>query len=316
MRLAIPARNFLLRGKQIGIMFVAIFSFALSAAAQVEGPIHPQAPVQSSAAEQPAPGPLPPGGSSMAPDIVDLTTLPFVWPQPELPPPELPERVAVPAGRPIAVVLDTPLSTRIAKRGQVVTFRTTGPLRVTDDLEIPPDVEILGHVSEAKRPGHFGKAGVLRVTLDNLHLESGGVANLDAHLDSADMKGQGRLTTDNRRSTDLYSVMMDSIQGTLMGGAIGGAKGAAMGAGAGAAIAILIMMSHRGQDVYLEPGMPFTVILDQPAYLSGAAIYSAQQNYQQANLKSKTSPADANSRSNDQNGGAPKLKRRSQQPRN
>jgi hypothetical protein len=316
MRQTSPAHNPFLHGKQIGRTFVAVFLFALSAAAQVEGPIHPQAPVQSSSAEQPIPDPLPPADSSMAPDIVDVTTLPFGRLQPEPPPPELPERVAIPAGRPIAVVLDTPLSTRIAKRGQVVTFRTPGPLRFTDDLEIPPDVEILGHVSEVKRPGRFGKAGVLRVTVDNLHFETGGVANLDAHLDSADMKAQGRLTTDNRRSTDLYSVMMDSIQGTLMGAVIGGAKGAAVGAGAGAAVAILIMMSHRGQDVYLEPGMPFTVILDQPAYLSGAAIYTAQQNYQQSNVKSKTSPADANSRSNDQNGGAPKLKRRGQQPRN
>jgi hypothetical protein len=287
---------------------VALFLFAFCAAAQVEGPLHPQSSAQSLPDEY-APTILVETDSPALPDMVRTTIMNAGWPlsQPSLPP--LPERVAIPADQRIAVVLDSPLSTRISKQGQVVTFRTSAFVQLTDELEIPPDVEILGRVIEVKRPGHFAKAGVIRVKVESIRLDPASVANLEAHLDSAEMKGQGRLTTDNRNATNLSTVVLDSLSGTLLGAVIGGAKGAGIGAGAGAAVAVLIMMSHRGQDVYLEPGMPFSVILDQPAYLSGTAIYASEQNYQ------KTKPGPRAVSTDDQNNGEPKLKRRGQQPR-
>lgn len=300
----------------ITLMPVYLFLFALSAIAQVEGPVHPQPmspdvdsqqqSTDQSAREAPS---IP--QTSPAPAPMEAIKLPPGWPvaQPALP--ELPARVAIPADRPIAVVLDTPLSTRISKKGESVTFRTTYSILLGNGLEVPPDMEIAGHVVEIRKPAHFGKEGVLRVTVDRLNLVTGDGANLEAHLDSRDMKGRGQLTSDNRRSTDLYSVAVDSIAGTLLGAMIGGAKGAGIGAGAGAAAAVLIMMSHRGQDVYLEPGMPFSVVLDQPAYLSGAAIYAAQQNY----LKNRRSPeAEVNSQPGGQAKDMPQLKRRRPQP--
>jgi hypothetical protein len=300
------------RKGRLGITLIPVylFLFALSAIAQVEGLVHPQ-PMNPQVDQDhsalvapsiPETSPAPP---------MEAIQLPLGWPiaQPALP--ELPARVAIPADRPIAVVLDTPLSTRISKKGESVTFRTTNSILLGDGLEVPPDMEIAGHVVEVRKPAHFGKQGVLRVTVDRLNLDTGNGANLEAHVDSRDMKGQGQLTSDNRRSTDLYSVAVDSIAGTLLGAMIGGAKGAGIGAGAGAAAAVLIMMSHRGQDVYLEPGMPFSVVLDQPAYLSGAAIYAAQQNY----LKNRRSPAaEVNSQPGGQPKDVPQLKRRRPQP--
>jgi hypothetical protein len=308
----------------LGAVFAIMALFGFSASAQVVGPINPRVPPQPPRAEQSsAPEPAPQQGSASAGQLeiekpaairmIDWTKLNFDWPVSEPPPPDLPERVAIPAGRPIAVVLDTPLSTRIAKKGGIVVFRTSAPMRVADGLEVPPDVRILGRVVEVKRPGHFGKAGMLRVKVDSLQLDTGGGVNLQAHLDSADMKGSGQLTTDSRGSTDFTTVAMDSIQGTLLGTVMGGAKGAAIGAGAGAAIAVLVMMSHRGQDVYLEPGMPFTVILDEPAFLRGADVLSAQISYQQ-HRNSEDSSASADSGRDEPSGGPPRLKRRGANP--
>ena len=55
-----------------------------------------------------------------------------------------------------------------------------------------------------------------------------------------------------------------------------------MGAGAGLLASLIIMMAQRGPDVYLEPGMPFSVVLDQEVALPGQGVLDAQQTYAQA----------------------------------
>lgn len=242
------------------------------------------------------PPPPPPPDDSVPQDLPLPKTLPplFQSQQPRRaetpePPAALPTSVAIPAGTRIAVVLDTPLSTRIARQGQLVTFRTTDALRLGEQLEIPPETAFTGSVIEVKRPGGFGKAGALRVRVERINLSTGATAEVAAHLDSPDMKAQGKLTTDNSRATDLYSLAVYSLEGTLLGSRIKGSKGAAVGAGAGALVALIIMMSKRGPDVYLEPGMPFLVILDKAVELPGAAVYEAQQSFARA----RGTPADS-----------------------
>jgi len=276
---------------------LTLFLIATTASAQIVGPLHPQPP----SADQSAPetnAEAPPLLESYALSaLVDVIKLPIVWPEPQPSLPELPAQIAIPMDRAIPVVLDTPLSTRISRQGQAVTFRTKYSILLGDSLEVPPETEILGHVVEVQKPGHFAKQGELRVAIDRIHLDPDGGTSLVAHVDSAGMTGQGRRTTEKRHSTDLYSVLLDTA-----GGTIGGAKGAGIGAGAGAAAAVLIMMSHRGQDVYLEPGMPFSVIIEQPAYLSGAAVYAAQEKFRNNRRLSPVEP--------DSQDGLPKLKRR------
>jgi len=235
--------------------------------------------------------------------FMEAINTPLGWPTPEPAMPELPAQVAIPMDRPIRVALDTPLSTRISKQGEIVAFRITYSILLGDDLEVPPNTEILGHVTEVKKPASFGKNGVLRVAVDRIRLDPDGGANLKAHVDSAEMKGQSRTVADKRRPTDLYNVMVGSAGGAILGAVIGGAKGAAIGAGTGAGTAVLIKMAHRGDDVYLEPGMLFSVVLDQPVYLSGPAVYAAQQKFKQNPRSSPTIEPDSHDSS-------PKLKRR------
>jgi hypothetical protein len=259
---------------------LALILFCLPAAAQ-QGTINPRIPPPPPPPEQPTPEPAPQPALQPKP------------PEPAPPPPSLPAHAVIPAGTRIAVVLDTPLSTRIAKQGQQVTFRTSDALRVNDQLEIPPDTAVTGSVVEAQRPGRFGKPGVLRVKVDRINLSTGTATEIAARLDSPDMKGRGRLSSDSKRTTDLYSLALYTIEGTLLGSQIRGGKGAAVGAGAGAAVALMIMMSHKGSDIYLEPGMPFLIILDREVALPGAEVYAAQQSYARShgNNSSQTDPA-------------------------
>ena len=197
---------------------------------------------------------------------------------PPMLPPNLPERIAIPAGARIPIVLETPLSSRFSRQGQAVIFRTSSALALSQELQIPPGVEIRGRLAEVTRPGVFGKSGALRVIVERIVLPGAPAANLRAQLRSADMNARGRLTTDGRRSMNIENLAVLSLQGTLAGAQFGG-KAAGIGASAGAAIAAVLMMSQRGRDVSVSAGTPFSVRLQQDADLPAPAVFWAQQNY-------------------------------------
>ncbi len=197
-------------------------------------------------------------------------------------PANVPERVTLPAGSILNVVLETPLSTRIARKNQRVMFRTVSPIRVFEGINIPPDMAIHGTVVEAKKPGGFGKAGVIRVKIERLELTQNALVPVVARLQSADTDKLGRIRADSARGTDLVELAQYSLTGTLLGARIGGGKGAGIGAGAGALAALIIMMARRGPDVYLEPGMPFIVVLDEAVELPGQEVLDAQASYAKA----------------------------------
>jgi hypothetical protein len=202
-------------------------------------------------------------------------------------PSNLPERVAIPAGTRIPIVLETPLSSRFSRQGQVVIFRTSSALALGPELEIPPSVEIRGRVAEATRSGVFGKSGALRVTVERMMLPGAPAASLRAQLRSADMNARGRLTTDGRRSISSQSLVVLSLQGALAGAQFGG-KAAGIGAVAGAAVAAVLMMSQRGRDVSVSAGTPFSVRLQQDAELPAQAVFWAQQDYARTHARPST----------------------------
>jgi len=194
-------------------------------------------------------------------------------------PVQVPERVTLPAGTILNVELETPLSTRIARKNQPVTFRTVSPVRVFEGIDIPRDTAIHGTVVEARRPGGFGKVGVIRVKIEQFELTQNALVPVVARLQSAETDKQGRIRADSAHGTDLIELAQYTLVGTLMGARIGGGKGAGIGAGAGALAALIIMMSRHGPDVYLEPGMPFVVVLDEAVELSGQDVLDAQVSY-------------------------------------
>lgn len=224
--------------------------------------------------------------------------------------------MVVPGGTRIEVVLDTPVSTRISKKGQLVTFRTSQPLPLESALSLPADTAFTGSVTNVRRPGAFGKSGEVRVKVERIELPGGGNLPIIARLDSADLSGQGRPSADNNRAANLISLVTWTAEGTLVGAQIKGGQGAAVGAGAGAAIAMIILMSRRGSDVYLEPGMPFAILLDQPLALPGTALVAASEKNPLAAPSNSSSTASLPSASEDPatDPDRPKLKHRPKPP--
>jgi hypothetical protein len=271
---------------------LALFLLAIPAAAQ-QGAINPRVP----------PPPPPEQPAEAAPTLA---------PAPEPTPP--PETVGIAAGTRIAVVLDTPLSTRISKTGQRVAFRTRDPLPVHETppapfgsahrggqagLEIPPETEFVGTVVEAQRPGAFGRAGRLRVRVDRIQLSNGSSAGVVARLDPANGQAGGRVSADNRGKPNVVDLVQWAALGTLVGLQVHGGKGAGYGAAAGTTVGLIILMSKRGPDLYLEPGMPFTVVLDEPVTLPGTGVLAAQQAYARGHASAAPSSSSAAERASD-----------------
>lgn len=284
-------------GASVPAFFFLIFLTPLTLSAQ-QGQINPRIP----------PPPPPPEAEELPPARA-------VSPAELVPAPRpAPATVELPAGTRILVVLDTPLSTRISKKGHPVTFRTTDSVWLQDNLELPPDTEILGTVVEARRPGGFGRPGTLKVQISGVRLANGTETRMAAHLDSADAK-QGRLSADKSRTAGAVDMAQWAIVGTLAGLQIGGGKGAGYGAAAGALAGLIIMMAQRGPDLYLEPGMPFAVVVDQPVTLPGPEVVAANESYARTRASAGGSSPDPTSASQDDDSRVPdshrpKLKRR------
>jgi hypothetical protein len=216
--------------------------------------------------------------------------------------------VELPAGTRILVRLDTPLSTRISKKGHPVSFRVTDSVPLDNNLELPPETEILGTVVEARRPGGFGRPGTLKVQITGVRLANGTETRMAARLDSADAK-QGRLSADKSRTAGVVDMAQWAIVGTLAGMQIGGGKGAGYGAAAGALAGLIIMMSQRGQDLYLEPGMPFAVMVDQPVTLPGPEVVSANESYARTRASAGSTSQDPTYSSQDSDSRVPDSRR-------
>jgi hypothetical protein len=285
-------------------------AFSLPAPAQQPPVINPRIPPPP---PPDAPSTPPPTAPSTAPDSAraplplpakaPVTLQPPLTPLPKR---NVPETVVVPAGTRMAVTLDTPLSTRISKIGQAVNFRTNEALPV-GDLVIPPDTLFTGKVVEAKKPGAFGRSGTLLVEVNRIELANGTGSEVVAKIDSSDMNGHGKMRPDRSRAATLLNLALYGAQGTLIGSQIGGGKGAAIGGGAGVAVALIMMASKKGTDVYLEPGMPFEVSIEEPLSLPGKAVADVQPG--NANGGSSVGPGNNDSdHANDPD--YPKLKRR------
>ncbi len=270
----------------VGLAVLALFPWPLEAQ---QGPINPRIPPPPPPAE-PAPAPVDkpaPPPTVAAPPAAQPTTPPAGAPTPAVAPKKIfpplprvvPAAVVLPAGMPIRVVLDTPMSTRISRNGQQVVFRTERAIPLEGSLELPPETAFMGTVVKVRRPGAFGKQGEIRVEVRHLQLSTGQTAPVEARLDSADPDYSRKGKSDTSRAANILSLVLWTAQGTVLGANIHGGSGAAVGAGAGVLVGLIILASHRGQDVYLEPGTPFSVILEQPVTLPGQAVLAAEENY-------------------------------------
>ena len=211
-------------------------------------------------------------------------------PQTEAPPPVAPkpapapqasstEKVIVPAGTRVGVVLQNGISTRSAKPGDSVYLQTSFPITINNRIVIPVGSYLRGELLESKRPGRIKGRGEFRMRLNTLILPTGYTVDLNAAPRSADSGGketmddEGKVTGGGNKGQKTGTVVETTATGAGIGAlASRTPKGAGIGAGIGAAAGLAAVLLTRGPEAELPRGSTMDVVFERQLVLDGSQI--------------------------------------------
>src|SRR6266481_2240336 len=188
------------------------------------------------------------------------------------------DKIAVPAGTRVAVVLENGISTRSAKAGDSLYFRTSFPITQTNRVVIPVGSYLRGELLESKRPGRIKGRGEFRMRLDTLILPNGYTVSLNAAPRSADSGGketmdpEGKVTGPGGKGKDAGTIAETTATGAGIGAIAHGAKGLGIGAGVGAAAGLAAVLLTRGPEAELPRGSTLDIVLEHDLSLDGNQI--------------------------------------------
>jgi len=211
-------------------------------------------------------------------------------PQSDAPPPVAPkpaqeqasgsgEKITLPAGTRVGVVLQNGISTRSAKAGDSVYLQTSFPITASNRIVVPVGSYLRGELLEAKRPGRIKGRGEFRMRLDTLILPNGYTVDLRAAPRSADsggketMDSEGKVTGGGNKGQKAGTVISTTATGAGIGAiATRTPKGAGIGAGIGAAAGLAAVLLTRGPEAELPRGSTMDVVLEHDLSLDASQI--------------------------------------------
>jgi hypothetical protein len=188
------------------------------------------------------------------------------------------ERITVPSGTRVGVVLQNGISTRSAKPGDSVYLQTSFPITQNNRIVIPVGSYLRGELLESKRPGKVKGKGEFRLRLDTLILPNGYTVSLNAAPRSADsggketMDSEGKVTGGGGKGKDVGTVAQTTAAGAGIGAIAHGVKGLGIGAGIGAAAGLAAVLLTRGPEAELPRGSTLDVVLEHDLLLEGSQI--------------------------------------------
>jgi hypothetical protein len=188
------------------------------------------------------------------------------------------ERITVPAGTRVGVVLQNGISTRSAKPGDSVYLQTSFPITQSNRVVIPVGSYLRGALLESKRPGRVKGRGEFRLRLDTLILPNGYTVSLNAAPRSADsggketMDSEGKVTGPGGKGKDAGTIAETTATGAGIGAIAHGVKGLGIGAGIGAAAGLAAVLLTRGPEAELPRGSTLDIVLEHDLSLDGSKI--------------------------------------------
>jgi hypothetical protein len=177
-----------------------------------------------------------------------------------------PEKIWIPAGTRVAVVLENGISTRGAKAGDSVYFHTSFPITQNNRIVIPVGSYLRGELIESKRPGRVKGRGEFRMRLDTLIFPNGYTVDLNATPRSADsggketMDSEGKVNGAGGKGKDAQTV----AETTATGAGIGAIADGATGLGA--------ILLTRGPEAELPRGSTLDIVLEHQLALDSSQI--------------------------------------------
>ena len=178
----------------------------------------------------------------------------------------------IPQGSHALLRLVNSISTRTAREGDYVYFRTATPIAADNAIVVPADSYVQGVVTRSTRSGRVKGNAELAIRIENLTLPSGKVVKLSPTLSSVDSgDGDQKVAGKENEIKQGSSHGSDAVRITSasgMGAAIGALadrslQGAGMGAGAGAAAGLATVLLTRGREVELHQGSTIDVVFER-----------------------------------------------------
>ena len=205
---------------------------------------------------------------------------PPVAPKPApAPQPGSAEKVIVPAGTRVGVVLQNGISTRGAKPGDSVYLQTSFPITINNRIVIPVGSYLRGELIDSKRPGRVKGRGEFRMRLNTLIFPTGYTVDLNAAPRSADSGGretmdeEGKVTGPADKAKDAGTIATTTAEGAGIGAiASRTGKGAGIGAGIGAAVGLAAVLLTRGPEAEMPRGSTMDIVLERQLVLDGSQI--------------------------------------------
>ncbi|HXE75037.1 MAG TPA: hypothetical protein VNN18_05285 [Candidatus Xenobia bacterium] len=190
-----------------------------------------------------------------------------------------PERLVLPTGTRLALILENTINTKTAAPGDPVYFQTIYPIVLNNRVIIPVGSYVRGQVTQVKRPGRVKGRGELHVRFDEMTLPNGYTVSLSASLANTGAgqgeeidRREGTIKSDSTKGEDVGTVATTTSAGAGVGAIAGGAKGTAIGAGAGLAAGLAAILLTRGKELELPRGTTLDVILDRPLDLDPTLV--------------------------------------------
>jgi hypothetical protein len=220
------------------------------------------------------------GCAAQQPEGPQTGAPPPVAPAPMPPAPRVgsDDRITVPSGTRVGVVLQNGISTRSAKPGDSVYLQTNFPITQANRIVIPVGSYLKGELLDSKRPGKVKGKGEFRLRLDTLILPNGYTVSLNAAPRSADsggketMDSEGKVIGPGGKGKDAGTIAETTATGAGIGAIAHGVKGLGIGAGIGAAAGLAAVLLTRGPEAELPRGSTLDIVLEHDLTLDGSQI--------------------------------------------
>jgi len=165
--------------------------------------------------------------------------------------------ITIPAGTPLAVILDTPVGSDTSRVEERVSAHLARPVVVHGETALAEGSRIGGVVTDAKQSGKVKGRAHVAVRFDSLSL-NGSDERYQIHTSAV-----GR-TAPGTKKKDALEIGAPAAGGALIGALVGGKKGALIGGAVGGGAGTAVVLSTRGKEIHLAKGAAITLRLTQP----------------------------------------------------
>jgi hypothetical protein len=183
----------------------------------------------------------------------------------------------IPKGSHTLLRLVNSITTRTAREGDFIYFRTATPITSGGAIVVPAESYVQGVVTRSVRSGRVKGRAELAIRIDTLTLATGQVVKLNptlASVDSGDsdqkvVGGENEVNQGPSHGADAVKIASTAGLGAGIGGlADRGWRGAGIGAGVGSGVGLATVLLTRGREVELHQGSTIDVVFEHPVPLN------------------------------------------------